>query len=280
MFKFLNNKPLIFHILLALGLIFILLFLFIVSLDWITKHGESNTVPSVTGKKIDDVRSLLEQKGFELVVQDSVFYDSIPRGMVLKQVPEADEVVKVNRTVYVTINRFIPPDVEIPKLNGLSYKNAELVLKNLGLHIGDTTYKTDFAKNTVLEALFNGKTVTPGTKVKMGSAIDLVISSGVGEEAILVPKLLGLTYEEARALLDAQGIILGAPVFNADVRDSGNAFVYKQRPAPTTVDGKRLSMRAGQMVDIWLQTEKPNLDSLVNLQSSPLNGNDDNEEQE
>lgn len=272
MFTFLTKKPLWFHLLLALGLIFLVLFLFIVSLDWITKHGESSTVPSVTGKNIGEVRSLLESKGFELVVQDSVFYDSIPRGMVLRQVPEADEVVKVNRTVYVTINRFIPPDIEIPKLNGLSYKNAEMLLKNLGLHVGDTTYKTDFAKNTVLEALFQGKTLTPGAKVKMGSAIDLVISGGVGEEAILVPKLIGLTYEEARALLDAQGIILGAPVFNSGVQDSANAYVYKQRPAPMTMDGKRLSMRAGQMVDIWLQTEKPNVDSLEKLQVPPTEG--------
>lgn len=271
MFTFLNKRPLWFHILLALGLIFLLLFLFIVSLDWITKHGESSTVPSVTGKKIDDVRSLLKTKGFEVVVQDSVFYDSIPRGLVLKQIPEADEVVKVNRTVYVTINRFIPPDVEVPKLNGLSYKNADLVLRNLGLHIGDTTYKTDFAKNTVLEALYQGKIVQPGTKVKMGSAIDLVISSGVGEEAIVVPKLIGLTYEEARALLDAQGIILGAPVFNPGVQDSAAAYVYKQRPAPMTMDGKRLTMRAGQMVDIWLQTEKPIVDSLNKMQQSSTN---------
>lgn len=262
MFKFLRNKPLWFHILLAIGLIFILLFLFVVSLNWITKHGEASTVPSVTGKRLDEVRSLLERKGFELVVQDSVFYDSIPRGMVLKQVPEADEVVKVNRTVYVTVNRFIPPDVEIPKLNGLSYRNVEMVLRNLGLRVGDTTYKTDFAKNTVLEALYQGQTLMPGAKVKMGSAINLVIGSGIGDEAILVPILTGLTYEEARALLDAQGINLGARVFNADVQDSANAYVYKQRPAPRTLDGKRLSMRAGQMMDIWLQTEKPNLDSL------------------
>lgn len=269
MFKFLRNKPFWVHALLALCLVVILILLFIVSLEWITKHGESSTVPSVTGKKIDDVRTLLKQKGFELIVQDSVFYDSIPRGMVMKQVPEADEVVKVNRTVYVTINRFIPPDVEIPKLNGLSYKNAEMVLKNLGLRIGDTTYKKDFAKNTILEALFQGRTMTPGSKVKMGSAIDLVISSGVGDEAILVPKLIGLTYEEAKALLDAQGIILGAPVFNADVRDSANAFVYKQRPAPTTLDGKRLTMRAGQIIDIFLQVEKPNVDSLLQQHAPP-----------
>jgi hypothetical protein len=97
----------------------------------------------------------------------------------------------------------------------------------------------------------------------------LVIGSGIGNEAILVPKLLGLTFEEARALLDAQGIILGAPVFDANVRDSANAFVYQQRPAPKTPDGKQLSMRAGQMIDIWLQTEKPNIDSLEKLESLP-----------
>src|SRR5207249_8665037 len=103
-------------------------FLFVISLNWITRHGASSTVPVVTGKKIDEAKSILDKKGFDLVVQDSVYYDSIPPGMVLKQVPDADEVVKVNRTVYVTINRFVPPDVELPKLNGLSYKNAEMVL--------------------------------------------------------------------------------------------------------------------------------------------------------
>lgn len=262
MFKSLRTKPLWFHIIIALGILFLLLFLFVLSLDWITKHGESNMVPAVTGKKVSDVEAILEAKGFELVIQDSVFYDSIPRGQVLRQVPEADQVVKVNRTVYVTINRFIPPDVEVPKLSGLSYRNAAMVMKNLGLKIGDTTYRTDFAKNTVLEVLSQGRIVLPGAKVKMGSALDLVIGSGVGDEVIPVPKLLGLSYEEARALLDAQGIILGAPVFNANIRDSANAFVYRQRPAPKTPDGKQLTMRAGQMVDIWLQIERPNVDSL------------------
>ncbi|MBB1286975.1 PASTA domain-containing protein [Flavisolibacter sp. BT320] len=265
----LSKKPIWFHILLALALLFILLFLFIVSLNWITKHGESNTVPLVTGKKLDDVQAMLEEKGFELVIQDSVFYDSIPRGMVLRQVPEADAVVKVNRTVYVTINRFVAPDIELPKLSGLSFRNAEMVIRNIGLKVGDTSYRTDFAKNTVLEVLYQGRTILPGSTIKVGTPVDLVLGSGVGNEAIVVPKLLGLTYEEARALLDAQGIILGAPVFNPGVSDSANAFVYRQRPAPTTLDGKRLTMRAGQMIDIWLQTEKPNVDSLENAARPP-----------
>ncbi|HEV7331178.1 MAG TPA: PASTA domain-containing protein [Flavisolibacter sp.] len=266
----LSKKPLWFHILLALALVFILLFLFILSLNWITKHGESSTVPLVTGKKLDEVQTLLDEKGFELVLQDSVFYDSIPRGMVLRQVPEADAVVKVNRTVYVTINRFVAPDIELPKLSGLSYRNAEMVIRNVGLKIGDTSYRTDFAKNTVLEVLYKGKTILPGATIKVGTPIDLVLGSGVGDEFITVPQLLGLTFEEARALLDAQGIILGAPVFNPGVRDSANAYVYRQRPAPTTLDGKRLTMRAGQMIDIWLQTEKPNVDSLIKASRPPV----------
>lgn len=261
MFKFLNSKPLWFHVLLALGLVALLLFLFVLSLNWLTKHGESSSVPLVTGKRVNEIQPILDKRGFDLVIQDSVYYDSIPPGMVLKQVPEADEVVKINRTVYVTINRFIPPDVEVPKLSGLSYRNAEMVLKNLGLRVGDTTYRTDFAKNTVLEASYMGRPLNPGDKIKMGTSISLVIGSGVGEEAIPVPNLVGLTYEEARALLDAQGIIMGATIFHPLVQDSANAYVYKQRPASKTEDGKQLTMRAGQMMDVWLQKEKPVIDS-------------------
>jgi eukaryotic-like serine/threonine-protein kinase len=269
MFKFLSNKPFWVHILLALGLIFLLLFLFVVSLNWITKHGESSTVPAITGKKIHDAEAILDKKGFEIVIQDSVYYDSIPPGMILKQVPEADEVVKVNRTVYVTINRFIAPDVEMPNLNGFSYRNAEMVLRNLGLKVGDTTFRADFAKNTVLDVTYRGNPIAVGTKIKMGSKIDLVLGSGISDEFIPVPDLVGRTFEEARVLLEAQGIILGAVVPKADVTDQGSAFVYQQRPAPKTEDGKRLSIRAGQMVDLFLQVEKPVTDSLTSQSPSP-----------
>lgn len=264
-----NNRPLWFHILLALGLVALLLFLFVISLNWITKHGESSSVPLVTGKRVDQVQPILDDKGFDLVVQDSVYYDSIPPGMVLRQVPEADEVVKVNRTVYVTINRFVPPDVDVPKLTGLSYRNAEMVLQNMGLRVGDTTFRTDFAKNTVLDVTYKGRQLNPGDKIKMGTPIDLVLGSGIGDEAIPVPDLVGLTYEEARALLDAQGIIMGANIFNPDVHDSANAYVYRQRPTSKTENGRQLSMRAGQMMDVWLQTEKPVTDTTLNAVQIP-----------
>ncbi len=261
MFRYLAKRPLWENIVFALAFVIVIVLVFLLSLNWLTKHGKSLTVPLITGKTLTQAEQILEDKGFDVVVQDSVFYDSLPRGVVLKQVPEADDVVKVNRTVYVTINRFVPPDVDMPNLKGYSFRNAQLILQNLGLRIGDTTYKPDFARNSVLEQLVNDAPIEPGTKIKMGTKISLVLGSGVGDEYVAVPDLVGRTYEEARALLDAQGIIVGAVIPNSDVTDQANAYVYWQRPAPRTADGKRLSMRPGQMVDLRLQIEKPIIDS-------------------
>ncbi|MFL5788943.1 MAG: PASTA domain-containing protein, partial [Flavisolibacter sp.] len=162
MFKFITSRPLWLNILIGIGLILVLFLLFILSLNWITKHGQANFVPAVIGKNINDVEKLLTDKGFETVIQDSVYYDSIPPGTVIKQVPDADEVVKVNRTVYVTINRFIAPDINMPNLIGFSFRNAEMQLQYMGLKVGDTSYKPDFAKNAVLEQLYNGNPIKGG----------------------------------------------------------------------------------------------------------------------
>lgn len=256
-----RDKPLWFHLLLALVLVFFFFLLFVLSLNWITKHGESNSVPTVTGKTVGQAKSLLSSKSFDLVIQDSVYYDSLPPGQILKQVPDADAVVKINRTVYVTVNRFIAPDIAVPNVKGYSYRNAEMVLRNAGLKIGDTTFRADFAKNTVLEMSSHGKPLSPGDKLKMGSVIDLVLSGGVSQEAVRVPELVGRTFGEARALLDAQGIILASVVANPDVKDSASAFIYRQIPSPKTLDGKRLSIRPGQTMDLFLQKDPPVIDS-------------------
>src|SRR5688572_19846628 len=149
MIKYISRRPLWFSILIALGIILLLFLIFMLSLRWITKHGVSKTVPSVVGKNINDVVKLLNDGGFETVIQDSVFYDSLPRGVVIKQVPEADQVVKVNRTVYVVINRFIAPDVAVPNIIGYTFRNALMSLNVAGLKLGDTTYVPDFAKGTI-----------------------------------------------------------------------------------------------------------------------------------
>ncbi len=267
--RYLTNRPLWVNILFAITAVLLILLVFMLSLNWLTQHGVSRTVPLVKGKTLDQVTALLEKDDFEVVVQDSVYYDSLPPLMVIKQVPEAGAVVKVNRTIYVTVNRAVAPDIDMPNLVGYSFRNAEMVLKNLGLVLGDTTFRPDFAKNSVLQQLYNGNPVAAGAKVKIGSRIDLVLGTGIGDEDMPVPQLLGMTYPEARSLLESQGIILGAVVPNPDVRDTALAFVYRQVPPAFNEDGRRYRIRPGQMIDMWLSVERPNVDSLLKRKPKP-----------
>jgi eukaryotic-like serine/threonine-protein kinase len=260
--KNITARPLWFNILVALLLIIVIGLIFTFSLDLITKHGVARTVPSIVGQPLDKVVESLEDKGFEVVIQDSVFYDSLQPTIVVKQIPEPDAVVKVNRTIYVTYNRVVPPDVDMPNLVGYSLRNAEMILKNQGLVLGDTVLRPDFAKNSVLEQLFNGQKIAPGDKIKYGSRISLVIGSGVSAEAMSVPKLLGLTYEEAKMLMSAQGLILGSVIADPLVQDTAAAFVYRQNPPAKDPQGRRFQIRPGQMMDVWLSRDKPNIDSL------------------
>ena len=262
--KFITRQPLWANILVGILLVIILVSVFILSLEKITQHGESMKVPSVVGKNFTEAREMLEAMGFEVVVQDSVYQNKLQPLAIIKQIPDADATVKVNRTVYLTINRSEPPLVEMPNLLGYSYRNAEMVLKNIGLNVGDTTFKPDFAKNSILEQHFNGAQIQPGTQLRMGSSISLVLGDGVGNIELIVPSLIGMTYSDAERLLRANGLNLGAVVLDPGITDTLGAYVYKQNPERFRDDGVKQKIRPGQLMDVWLSVDQPVVDSTGN----------------
>ncbi|MGI8598373.1 MAG: PASTA domain-containing protein [Chitinophagaceae bacterium] len=274
---YLTSRPLWFNVIIGFILLFLLILVFMLSLNWITLHGVARNVPALTGKTLEEATNILDEQGFDIVVQDSVYYDSLPPTVIMKQVPEADAVVKVNRTVYVTINRLLPPDVEMPNVVGYSIRNAEMLLKNAGLKVGDTSFKPDFAKNSVLEQIYNGQQIAAGTKIRTGSSISLVLGTGLGTESMSVPRLLGLTFSEAKILMDASGLILGAVIADPTVTDRENAFVYRQNPQSRDEQGRQFRIRPGQMMDVWLSVDKPNVDSLERARRAPVQESDDND---
>ncbi|HOA37171.1 MAG TPA: PASTA domain-containing protein [Flavihumibacter sp.] len=257
MFASLSKKPLWLNILVALAIVALLVFLFFNSLAFFTKHDQVIAVPNVVGKSFDAAKESLEKEGFDVVIQDSVYRDTAQALAVVKQFPEADASVKVNRTIYLTVNRAIPPDVVMPNLIGMSIRNATLVLKQFGLKMGDTSYKPDFAKNSVLSQEVKGVKVEPGTKLPMGTAVSIVLGSGLSNVDMAVPDLVGLTYKDATSMLDGTGINFGATVLDPDVKDTSGAYIYRQSPDHLTVDYRPNRIRSGQMIDIWLSTAKP-----------------------
>lgn len=252
MFKFITNKPFWVNLLVVAGITLLILFAFLQLLGSITKHGEYLTVPGVTGKKTSEAIIFLESKGFDVIIQDSVYVDTAKMGTVLKQLPEQNSTVKVNRTVLLTVNRVTLPMVDMPALQGKSLNYAIEILKRAHLQLGDTMYKPDFMMGSVLEQQYKGNIIGSGEKLAWGSSVDLVIGGGLTEQRILVPSLVGMTYGEAKLLLEQEGISIGALIPDPGIRDTLASFIYKQSPPRFTEEGRPVYIQSGQVMDLWI----------------------------
>lgn len=255
MVKFITNKPFWVNLLAAIVIAILILFLVLKTLGWITKHGAYLKVPAVTGMKTDEAIKLLEKQGFDVYIQDSIFTDTAKRGVVLKQLPDPNATVKVNRTVFITVNRYVPPMLEMPKLEGQNLSFAIRTLERNHLKLGDTTYRTDFAMGSVLEQNFNGMRIPEKAKIQWGSRIDLVIAGGLGNKEMPVPALVGLTYAEAKAILVENEISLGATIPDGVITDTASAYVIKQMPDRFDVDKMLIYIKSGQVMDIKISQE-------------------------
>ena len=262
MFQFITNRSFFVNLLIAIVLGLAVLFIFFQLLDGITQHGKYIKVPEIKGKHVDEAKRLLEEQGFQVEVQDSVYYDTVPRLSVVKQSPLPNELVKINRTVYLTINRSEPPLVSVPNFVGQTYRSVLLQLNTLGLKLGDTTSRPDFAVGSVLEQTFNGRVINAGTKIPMGSRISLVLGGGVKQTELPVPVLLGLTFAEAKVLLESNDLLLGAVVVDGDIADSSAAYVIRQSPPVRDDEGRPIRIRGGQLVDLWISMDRSKIDSI------------------
>ena len=269
MFKYLARQPFWVNLLVAVVVLVLFAFIFLQSLGWITNHGAYLKVPEVKGKRVEDAVKFLEGKGFEVMIQDSVYFDSLPKGSIVKQLPEADAVVKSNRTVFLTVNRSTPPSVDMPKLEGLSLRFALSVLARNHLKLGDTIFQPNFMKGSVLEQQYNGNKVVPGSKVPWGSTISLVIGSGLGEQQVPVPDLVGKTVTEAKVILTEKGITLGS-LQGMTVTDTANAFIYKQNPSVLDFDKRPNYIHPGQIMDLYLSPVPLDIDSLKKQETKDL----------
>jgi beta-lactam-binding protein with PASTA domain len=226
------KKPLWVNILTAIGGVIVLLVIFFFSLGWITGNGKTEKVPLVVGLDVTASIKNLKALGFDVELQDSIYVDTLARTAVLRQTPEADEVVKKGRTVYLTINRMIPPQIDMPNLVGFSLKSAETYLKVLGLRMGTISFVPDRNKNVIVAQFIKGAAIAPGTKVSSGTFINFSVGDGGAASGFEVPDLTGLTVSAAREKLASMGLLIGVISSNASIQDTGAAFVVQQNPGP------------------------------------------------
>jgi eukaryotic-like serine/threonine-protein kinase len=177
--NYLTSKVFFAQILSAIIIVAVFTFLFFHWITFVTKHNEEILVPNLKRLTTAQVEEKLDALGLEYEILDTVDYKpNLPKLAVILQEPEAGELVKGGRTIYVKINASSYKMVQIPDLVDKTYRQAVPTLISLGLLEGTKYYAPHIGKDMVLEMRINGKKIRPGTKVFKATKIDLVLGDG------------------------------------------------------------------------------------------------------
>ncbi len=250
---YLKTKQFRITLLLAIGSVFAFVLLVFFGLSFYTRHGEGIPVPKLKGLTIEGALIIMKGEGFQYKI-DSVYVLDKPPGMVVEQDPDPGTNVKENRTIYLTIVTQLAPNIELPDLEPYTYREAVATITNYGLKVGDTSYRSDIARDRVLEVRFAGQPIKAGTKLPKGSKIDLVLGNGAGAGDVQIPDLTNQDLDAAKFVIKNNGLALGTVTYQGTITDSTSVIVVAQSPMKDSLS----KVRTGTRINLTVaQGKKP-----------------------
>ena len=187
-----------FGLLLALGGLIFLLF-------QLAGGGEEEpeliTVPNVVDLLQDDALRRLQEEGLIGVVQFES-HETVEVGTVIRTEPPAGTEVEPDSTIQVFVSSG-PEEIEVPPVVGQTRADAERLITEAGLTVGQITERADatFAEGIVIE-----QDPPQGVRVGVDAPVNLVVSTG--PETVIVPGLVNLSERDATAQLQALGLLV------------------------------------------------------------------------
>ena len=226
----LTNKKFYLNIGVAVVLFILIMLFVLMSLKWWTRHGESTPLPDFVGLHIEDLEQFAKQNHLNYMITDSVYNDTLSKGMIVLQDPYPGSGVKKGRTIYVTVVSSLPESVVVPNVVNLSVRQAVSLIYSNDLTINKIDFVSGFDKNAVQKQLVDGVAVEPGTKLNKYTAVTLVVSKGDHSTSNKVPNLKGLTKREAMQRLQQNSFNVGNII--GDNEKNNRLIVISQIPAP------------------------------------------------
>lgn len=156
-------------------------------------------VPRVVGLQEAEAIDRLENAGLGADVRRRP--NEAPEGEVYDQEPNAGEEIEEGSDVTIFVSEG-PQEVQVPDVTGLPLKEARRALRAEGLEVGAVTREPsdEYDEGEVIRQSY-----PPGATVPTGTAIDLTVSSG--PETVIVPDVVGQSEEQARANIQAAGLV-------------------------------------------------------------------------
>ena len=259
-FKFIKTKKFFLH--LGLSLFVSILSLWI-GYKWVssyTKHDITVKVPDFIGKPVASLNDFIKDKQLRYQIIDSIYSPQQTPRTIIRQDPEKENEVKENRVIYLSVTSMLPPMIEMPKLVDKSVRQAIAMVESYGLK-ANVKYVSAACKNCVTKQFYKGKEIEPGTRIKKGSAIELHVGKGNGEnETMALPNLMGLSFCDARTKIQYSALQVGNIIGDKTVKDTCEALVYRQTPT-----GNNKEVITGTKIDLYITADKSKVKALNEL---------------
>jgi beta-lactam-binding protein with PASTA domain len=171
------------HLLIALAILVVLIFIVLQWLDIYTRHGKQVAVPDVKGMLVEDAVPLFKQKTLQYEVIDSMYAKNKVAGSILETVPPVGTNVKEGRTIYLTINAHTAQLLTVPPVIDMSQRQASSILASLGFESVKIKSVPGAYKDLVvgLETTYE-QPLDAGSRIPANTSLVLLVNSG--QEAV------------------------------------------------------------------------------------------------
>jgi len=182
-------------------------------------------VPNLVGKNVPEALAITSALGLSIQKEGELFDKSAPPGTIVRQNPPQEMSVREGRTVRVFVSQG-GEAFYVPNIIGQPLRNAQTILQNAGLNIGEMERKPSlrFERDGVISCDPPVESI-----ISKGALINLVVSEGPpGADVQLVPDFIGRQINEARRWAASQQISVSVREENNLTRGSGE--VLQQLP--------------------------------------------------
>jgi serine/threonine-protein kinase len=175
------------------------------TLTRIIKSEDTVVVPGLLGKNVVYVLELLTDLGLNTKVKGSEYSADVPENNVIFQEPEPGAEIKKGRDVRIIISKGAK-SILMPNLNGLSLRQARIILEENSLRSGEisSTYSNTIRKDEII-----AQVPFQGTWITRGQRVDLLVSIGIRPRAYQMPDLMGLSFNSAITMIENIDLVLG-----------------------------------------------------------------------
>lgn len=211
-------------------------------------------IPNIVGLKSDEAKKLVEAKGLKFLVVDNEKSDK-PAGTITRCNPEEGTMVKSGSTVRVYVSGGASNNT-VPDLKEININTAKDILKSDGITLGNVTYEFSdtFEKDNIIR-----QTPDPDTPVDSSTKVDLVVSKGPETPMTTVPKLKGLTYDQAVAALKNSNLSAGTVTYIQTKDKTQDTVVQSSNPQEGS------SVKQGSSVALSVYKYGSKVPSLIGL---------------